>query len=236
MKNILVVCLLFCCFLSCRKERQHKSLLNQEKKSLVSESSKKQDYIQYFPNALIYQYEMNGEKNQLWFYVDETFERILYIPNDDMIDAVISYPNGDYEIYGTTEKGDKIILKQNISAVTSEEMYDTILKPLETSKIIDQSNIQQPAVVCKGYQFDYLKMKGSELLFATTQIPVNSYQIYGFSRLNGDVRITLGLDYINIFKKNDLITHINRSDFKLELLNFGPNPYEFSTKKYRFER
>lgn len=231
MKEI-VVCMFFFILLSCQKQPE-RTVLNNEKKSLVLEQKEQQDSIQYFPNALTYQYEINGLKEELWFYVNEKTQEVLYVPNDDMIQAVISYPNGDYEIYGTDENGLKTVLKENISAVAVDEVYDNLLKPLEITKIIDQSNIQQKNIICRGYQFDYLKMQGSELLFATTQIPINSYQIYGFSRLNGDARITIGLDYINIFSKLDVITNIERSNFKLELLNYGPNPFEFSISEYK---
>lgn len=221
----------FLFLLSCQKQQQ-RAVLNIEKKYPDSIQNKQQDSIQYFPNALTYQYEIDGIKDELWFFVNEETQQILYVPNDDMIQAVISYPNGDYEIYGIDEDGVKKVLKQNIPAVVEDEIYDSLLKPLQITKTIDQSNIQQKNIICKGYQFDYLKMQGSELLFATTQIPINSFQIYGFCRLDGDARITIGLDYINIFSKIDLITYIERPNFKLELLNYGPNPYEFDTKGY----
>ena len=75
-------------------------------------------------------------------------------------------------------------------------------------------------------------MEGSEILFATTQIPINSFQLYGFSRLDGDSKTAINLDFINVFKKNQLITHIERDNFKLQLLNYGPNSYEFQLKEY----
>jgi hypothetical protein len=63
--------------------------------------------IAYFDKALTYQYEKNSIKNELWFYVNETTQQILYVPEDDMIQAVISYPNGTYIIYATDENGRK---------------------------------------------------------------------------------------------------------------------------------
>lgn len=231
MKEI-VVCLFLFILLSCQKLEEKPHVVHEEQ-SLIPQENEQQDSIVYFPNALTYQYEINGLKEELWFYVNEKTQEILYVPNDDMIQAIISYPNGDYKIFGRDEKGLKTVLKENISAVVVDEVYDNLLKPSEITKTIDQSNIQQKNIVCRGYQFEYLKMQGSELLFATTQIPINSYQIYGFSRLNGDARITIGLDYINIFSKLDLITNIERSNFKLELLNYGTNPFEFSISEYK---
>jgi hypothetical protein len=68
-----------------------------------------QDSIAYFENALTYQYEQNGAKEELWFYVNEQKKEILYVPNDDMIQAVISYPDGTFKIFATNEKGEKIV-------------------------------------------------------------------------------------------------------------------------------
>ena len=57
---------------------------------------------------MIYQYEQNGIKEELWFYVNEQKNEILFVPNDDMIQGVISYPDGTYKIFGTDENGKKI--------------------------------------------------------------------------------------------------------------------------------
>ena len=78
-------------------------------------------------------------------------------------------------------------------------------------------------------------MEGGEVLLATTQIPINSFQIYGFCRLMGDAGLPLDIDYLNLFNKSQVITHIERNQFKLSLLNYGPNPYEFNTAGYAAE-
>jgi len=197
------------------------------------EGAKPQDTIAYFENALTYQYEKNGIKEELWFFVNEKEKQILYVPNDDMIQAVISYPDGTYKIFGTNEKGEKVILKQQISAVFGEELDDEVLKKMEKTKTISQKNIQQKDILSEGFSMKYLKMEGGEILFATTQIPINSFQVYGFSRLEGDCKLPISLDYINVFKKKQLITHIEQDNFTLELLNYGPNPYEFNLKEYK---
>jgi hypothetical protein len=203
--------------------------------AFVSNSSKpKKVQILKFQNALTYQFENNttDEKQELWFYVNEKMKQILFVPNDDIVKAVVSYPNGKYEIYVVDENSQKRILKQQINDVSIAELKQNILKSTNEKVIIDQKNIQQKNIFCKGFRLDYLKMNGSELLFATTQIPVNSYQIYGFSRLEGDAKLPFSLDYINIFNKKQLITHIDREDVNMRLLNYGSNPYEFSTNGF----
>jgi len=157
------------------------------------------------------------------------------VPNDDMVQAVISYPDGTYKIFGTNEKGEKIVLQQKVSAIFYTEVADDILEKRNQTKIISQKNIQQKDILCEGFNLKYLKMEGGETLFATTQIPINSFQMYGFSRLDGDCKLPINIDYINVFTKNQLITHIVRNNFKLELRNYGPNPYELNIKEYQEE-
>lgn len=220
-------------FFSCKKDSkpflETKSITNTKKIKVVQP----QDSIAYFENALVYQFEQNEIKEELWFYVNEQKKEILFIPNNDMIQAVISYSDGTYKIFGTNEKEEKVILKQKISAVFGEAIEDNILEKISETKIISQKNIQQKDILCEGFSMKYLKMEGSETLFATTQIPINSFQLYGFSRLEGDSKLPISIDYINVFKKNQLITHIERKDFKFELINYGPNPFEFNLKDYK---
>lgn len=188
--------------------------------------------VYYFPDALIYEYELNGEKGELWLYLNPKTKEALYVPENDMIKAVISYPDGSYKIFAEDETGKRIILTQTVNAVTGQEIVDESLIPLNKKRTVSQKNIQQKDIVSRGFKMNYIKMEGGEVLFATTQIPVNSFQLYGFCRLEGDARLPVDIDYINLFKKDQLITHIERDSFKLTLLNYGPNPYEFSAAGY----
>lgn len=188
--------------------------------------------VYYFPDALIYAYEHNQEKRELWLYLNTETKEILYVPENEMIKAVISFPDGKYKIFGEDESGKRIILTQTVNTVTGEEIAGESLIPLNEKRTVSQKNIQQKDIVSQGYKMNYIKMEGGEVLFATTQIPVNSFQLYGFCRLEGDARLPVDIDYINLFKKGQLITHIERDNFKLTLLNYGPNPYEFSAAGY----
>lgn len=206
---------------------------SQEPNSRIIEAVEAQDSIAYFENALIYQYEQNGIKEELWFYVNEQKNEILFVPNDDMIQGIISYPDGTYKIFGTDENGKKMVQTQTVNAISGEELNEPMLKKTNENKHISQKNIQQKDIFCEGFTLKYLKMEGGETLFASTQIPINSFQLYGFSRLDGDCKLPISLDYINIFKKNQLLTHVERANFNLELLNYGPNPFEFQLKDYK---
>ncbi len=218
-------------FFSCKKElKTHSNTIIAFKTE--AKTIKHQDAIAYFENALVYQYQQNGEKEEFWIYVNEKEKQLLFVPNDDMIQAVISYSDGTYKIFGTNEHGKKTVFKHIISSVLNEGIQKEVLKKLNQVKVISQKNIQQKDIFCEGFRLDYIKMEGGETLYATTQIPINSFQLYGFSNLNGDCKLPVNLDFTNVFKKSQLITHIERGNFKLELLNYGPNPYEFNLKEY----
>ena len=218
---------------SCKNETiilNSKSIANVENQSaslMVSDS------VLYFENALIYEVDLNGKKEEIWFYVNEQNKQILFVPNDDMIQAVVSFSNGDYKIYGTQENGKKVILTQNIEAVVVNEIDDNLLISNQQIKKIIQKNIQQNDIICQGFRMKYLKMEGSETLFATQEIPINAWQLYGFSRLEGDAGVSSDFDYSNVFKQNQLLTHVYKPELKLRLLNYGPNPYEFQISEYK---
>jgi hypothetical protein len=131
MKSLKII--LICLYLSaCQNPQQNKnsqdeasniqlqsdSLINgNTPNDTVNSLQKTSNPIAYFDKALTYQYEKNSIKHELWFYVNETTQQILYVPEDDMIQAVISYPNGTYIIYATDENGRKIKIKQQVDAV-----------------------------------------------------------------------------------------------------------------------
>lgn len=179
----------------------------------------------YFSDALIYQYQENGKMEELWLYVNPKTKQILYVPNDDMIVGVISFPNGTYRIFGKTEMGKDTVLLQKVPEVLKKDLPFEKMRRMSSTKTIDQTNIQQKSILCQGYQFKYLKMEGGETIYVTQQIPINSRQIYGFSRLDGDARIKINLDYLNLLKADQTITHIESKGFSLALSNYGPNPY-----------
>lgn len=235
--NKLLISLLMS-LLNCHSGNKTKESVSSEDvliQAIAEGNSEDKNQVSYFPNALIYAYEFNGEKGELWLYVNEATKEILYVPENDMIHGVISYPDGGYKIFGEDESGKRILLTQTVNAVTGEEIPDEALIPLNMKKTVSQKSIQQKDIVSRGFKMKYIKMEGGEVLFATTQIPVNSFQIYGFCRLEGDARLPVDIDYLNLFNKSQVITHIERNHFKLSLLNYGPNPYELNTAGYAAE-
>lgn len=185
----------------------------------------------YFSDALIYEYEENGNRKELWFYTNSKTKQVLYVPSNDMIAGVISFPDGTYKIYGRTESGKDTVLVQQIAQVLINDKMPGIVKKIALTKVIDQTNIQQRPIYSLGYLIKYLKMEGEELIYVTDQIPINSRQIYGFCKLDGDARIDVKFDYLNVLSQDQTITHIDRKGFSLRLTNYGPNPYYFNMNK-----
>ena len=125
-------------FSACNNEYAKTSKQTFVQKEVNPSKGKLADSVAYFPTALTYKYIKNGEENELWFYLNEETQQVLYIPNDDMLQGVISYPNGEYRIFGTDENGKKMVLTQKVDAVVAEEILDAALVPTHKTKSIDQ--------------------------------------------------------------------------------------------------
>ena len=221
--------------ISCKKQENKiipvlETVVNLEKEVLKSDTK---DPILYFENALIYEVDVDGKKEQFWFYVNEKTKQILFDPNDEMIDGIISFPNGEYKMYSKGEFEDNIITSEKIEAVVDNFVDDSVLKSNNQTKTISGKNSPQVDIICKGFIMKYQQMEGSETLFVTNQIPINALQIYGFARLQGDAIFPINLDYLNVFNKNQLFTHIYNPQLALRLITYESNPYEFDTSGYK---
>ncbi len=227
MKIYLIVLVLLISSCINKSEPKTTNAIRQSKTAKTIQSLEK---TYYFSDALTYELNENGEKSEIWFYVNHKTKQILYVPNDDMIKAVISFPNGEYQIIGTTAKGKDTVIVQNVPEVLSKDDFKGVAQLIASTKVIDQRNIQQKSIHSQGYRIDYQQMKGGETIHVSTQIPINSRQIYGFCRLNGDAKLNSMLDYLNVLNQQQMITHIEQDNFSLRLLNYGPNPYELVIK------
>jgi len=221
----------FTLLFSCKKEQNRNSTAVDFFNIKLENAISKQDSIAYFENALVYQVEQNNKKEEFWIYVNEKEKQLLFIPHDDMIRAVISYPDGIYKLFGTNENGDKIVLKQIVPRILHKNMNEDMLEETNEIKIINQKNIQQKNIICEGFRATNRNMQSGETVYATTQIPISSFQLYGFSQLEGDAKLPINFQDLDMFRKEQVITHLERGNCKVELRNYGPNPYEFDLKK-----
>jgi len=198
----------------------------------------------YFDEVLIYSYKSPDNEGEFWIYHNSKTGNFLYIPNDEMIDFVIADSRGNYFIFGDNGHNEKVVTSQRPILIEVEgastkqlpqadDFIDFIA--LTENRIINQSNISQPNIYSKGYTMHYKKMMGQQNVFLTDDISVNSNIIYGFNRMEGDVRLPVSeLDFYGIFNKNELVTHIERDNFLLKLENYGPNPYWAPVADYTY--
>lgn len=194
-----------------------------------------------FTHALIYRYETLTEKGEFWLYHNPETGSILFVPEDEMIDVVIADTLGNYRFFGDDGHGNKTIITQQIDWVsekTNEILpksdYLITFEPISEKKFIRNPEIQQQEIECKGFKMLYNKVIRQQNMYFTEDIPINSYQVYGFNRLEGDIRLPIPqLDMIGILSEKQLVTHIESDVFKLELVAYEYNPYQIILKKYK---
>jgi len=194
-----------------------------------------------FTHALIYQYETLTEKGELWLYHNPKTGNILFVPEDEMIDYVIADTLGNYYFFGDNGHGEKVATLQQIDWVTGELHENSpksdhliTFEPIAENKVIKNAEAINQNIICKGFKMIYNKTAGQQNIFFTENIPINSYQVYGFNRLQGDIRLLVPqLDMIGIVSKEQLVTHIENDTFKLELVAYEYNPFELNVAEYK---
>lgn len=196
----------------------------------VAQSSKS---ILSFPNAFIYEVGNGIEKSEIWIYHNPTNGQYLYVPNDDMVKAVLGTPEGIYTIFTETEKGEKMAIKQKIYQVLEKSDKHKLLKSINQTQKIDGS---QGQIIAKGFTLSYLKTAEVDTLFLSTQIFGNANILYGFSLLEGDIKLSHTFNLCGIVPKNQFITHYFSKYSSVKLLTYENNPYQFEVKHYKFKQ
>lgn len=198
-----------------------------------------------YSHALIYRYETLSEKGEFWIYHNPKTGSILFAPEDEMVDFVVADTLGNYYTFGNNGHNEKVVSKQHIDWITSTKEREEsslpqsnevfLFKPLTEKRTIPTTENNQKLIECIGFKMIYNKMIGHQNLFLTENIPVNSYQIYGYNRLEGDVKLPVPqLDFIDIVSRKQLATHIESDTFKLELIDYQYNPYHILPLDYQF--
>lgn len=193
----------------------------------------------YFPEAFIYQYtDQEDEIQFVWLCYNPDTREILYIPNDDMLQAVISYPNGSYIGYLIDGNGQKHTIGQHIPEVaeneksTHHDFHRLNIRPQDT--IIRHREFQHDEPISSSaIDIDYLKSGEKETVYVTEDFDINTYQIYGFNRLEGDMCLPFSLDYINILTRKQLVTDVKNNPYQTAIFNgHTATVYHFDTAGY----
>lgn len=201
----------------------------------------------YFSHAFIYKYTDEDESKEFWLYHNPENGQLLYVPEDEMIDFVISDPDGNYYFFGNDGHGNDIVDAQFVEWVANPEFYDenetypisdqyVKLIPTGKKKVLNEySKIDGKEIISEEYKWEFTKMKGEQSTFITNMIPINFYQVYGFNKLEGDITLPYSsLDFVGVFGKNQTITEFKSGTTKVELLSYEFNPYFVEAANYQY--
>ncbi|WP_271424809.1 hypothetical protein [Aequorivita sinensis] len=201
----------------------------------------------YFSHAFIYKYTDEDESKEFWLYHNPENGQLLYVPEDEMIDFVISDPDGNYYFFGNDGHGNDMVDAQFVEWVANPEFYDenetypisdqyVKLIPTGKKKVLNEySKIDGKEIISEEYKWEFTKMKGEQSTFITNMIPINFYQVYGFNKLEGDITLPYSsLDFVGVFGKNQTITEFKSGTTKVELLSYEFNPYFVEAANYQY--
>lgn len=202
----------------------------------------------YFSHAFIYQYGKEGEEQEeFWIYHNPENGQLLYVPEDPMVEFVVSDTLGNYYFFGNDGHGVQTVNSQFVDWVANPDFYDenetypysdqyVILSPTGKKKSLDnQSSINGKPVVSEEYSWEFTKVSGNQTTYITEMIPVNFYQVYGFNKLEGDISLPdRSLDFVGIFAKNQTITQFKSGDYTMELEAYQYNPYFLEAGDYQY--
>lgn len=201
----------------------------------------------YFSHAFIYKYTDEDELKEFWLYHNPENGQLLYVPEDEMIDFVISDPDGNYYFFGNDGHGNDIVDAQFVEWVANPEFYDenetypisdqyVKLIPTGKKKVLNEySKIDGKEIISEEYKWEFTKMKGEQSTFITNMIPINFYQVYGFNKLEGDISLPYSsLDFVGVFGKNQTITEFKSGTTKVKLLSYEFNPYFVEAANYQY--
>lgn len=197
------------------------------------------EFNHYFSEAFIYRYtDRLGEYQFVWLCYNPDTRELLYVPNDDMLQAVISYPNGDYIGYLIDENDEKKTIRQHVPEVAAEPElsgndFHRLLPCPQDTVLRFREYQQNERITASAIEITYLKTGECETVFVTEDFELNAYQIYGFSRLEGDMRVPFSLDYIGILTKGQLVTDVTNNPYQTVVFNsHTATVYHFDTAGY----
>lgn len=220
--------------------------------NLLGEGDHQYDPTQtlYFSHAFIYEYNDGQDKGEFWIYHNPTTGQLMYMPEDPMVEFIVSDTLGNYYFFGDDGHGRKTVDAQFVDLVANPKLYDSnvpypisdkyvSIKPTEKTKSLgEMSHVNGKPIVGTEYKWTFNQVSGSQNTFITEMIPVNFYQVYGFNKLEGDIRLpVVDLDFTGIFGKNQVVTYLESENLKMELTFYQFNPafveagdYEYSVQ------
>ena len=169
-----------------------------------------------------------------------------------MVRAIISHTDGSYWTFGTNEQGKQIASKQYIDDVADEQLYDADAEYPSSNRYVTYTPMSEQwdfrdkigvlkSVLSDGYQVKNRDFDEPGTFYLTTQIPLkNSYQLYGFTKIEGDPHLKLPwvMNGIGEYSKQQLLTKYEQKskwgDAALELVSYSFTTYYLNVCEYTY--
>jgi len=181
----------------------------------------------YFSFLLIYEQQQAAGRQEHHFFIDPISEAVLYLPDDDMMEAVIVYPDGQYSIFGTDEGGKKVAIHGVVTLPQVPSKASILYQRIPASNV----DIPQFPDFPISDGVTYLPQYASgDTLMTTRSLPVNARCLAIFTFLPGDAKCSLPLIYNGILKEDEVLLKINSS---CQMIWFGHDQYYFNPKNYQ---
>ncbi|MFK7905661.1 MAG: hypothetical protein AB8B69_11075 [Chitinophagales bacterium] len=204
----------------------------------------------FFDEVMIYKFTEKNGISEHWIYFNPKTQYLLYTPQDEMVNAIVSHTDGSYWIFGTGEDGKKTAHKQQIDDVADERLYDANADYPNSNRYITYTPTDEqwdfkdkigvfPSILSDGYQMKDRESAEPGSLYLTTQIPIeNTYQLYGFSQIEGDSKLPWVLNGIGEFSKQQLLTKYEQKskwgDLFLELKSYSFTSHYLNVCDYTY--
>lgn len=206
----------------------------------------------FFDEVLIYKFTEKNGTMEYSIYFNPKTQYLLFAPEDEMVDAIVSHTNGSYWIFGDDGHGKKTASKQHIDEIADKRLYDVDAEyPISNPYIRYASTEEQwkleddigifKTIVSEGYEMRDKDVSEPGNLYLTTQIPLkNTYQLYGFTKIEGDSHLKLPwvLNGIGEFSKEQLLTKYEQKskwgNLSLELTSYSFSSHYLNTCDYTY--
>ncbi len=204
----------------------------------------------FFDEVLIYKFTEKNGTSEHWIYFNPKTQYLLYTPQDEMVSAIVSHTDGSYWIFGDDGHGKKTASKQYIDEVADERLYEVDAEYPSSNRYITYTPTNEQwdfkdeigvlkSVLSDGYQIKDRESAEPGSLYLTTQIPIkNTYQLYGFAKIEGDSKLPWVLNGIGEFSKQQLLTKYEQKskygDLSLELTSYSFNTYYLNVCDYTY--
>ena len=192
----------------------------------------------YFAEQWTWQYENQfmpagefGSKGKMSIFVDPVTGTMLFTRaeanlSDDMVEAVLTKPDGSFVLCYKDEFGKKYRYETQTNAITKWETtkqsaldsFQEQLHPTGKEKVFGENKYKNPTITGRAYEMNFQKTNDHSLLYLAP-VPFDLHALYLINKVSKDIKAPLNISYQNVLPANYLVLS---------------EKYEQNGKKYEF--